>query len=519
MASVAARGLASPLRRRSARLPPGRSARIKRSTTMKRVKGLPCGDSVLVLLLGACSLAPPLKTPVVPTADAYKEIGQWTQAQPADRLPRDSWWTLYGTEELDHLQQRLITGNPTLAAALADYAQARALSDQARAGLFPTLGVSVGAERDRESINAPLRGPTTPTYYNANTLGGSVSYELDLWGQIRNEVAAGEANAAASAADLENARLSLIAQLVDDYIQLRSLDRDSAILDQTVDAYSRALSLTEQRHDAGIAPGLDVSQAQTQLDAARSQAAQTLAQRALMEHAIAALLGVSASTFSIKPQIVAISLPQIPTGVPTTLLERRPDIAGAQRRMIAANANIGVARAAYFPSLTLGGQGGFQSTGISNWLSAPSSFWAIGPNALLSVFDGGLRRAQVAQARAEFDASAANYRGIVVTAFQQVEDSLSTLNYYHDAAVEEKAAVDAAQRTLDLSMALYKQGATDYLTVVTSQTALLQTQLESQNLDTLQLSASVNLILALGGGWVDTASTASVTATKVKQGG
>ncbi len=255
--------------------------------------------------------------------------------------------------------------------------------------------------------------------------GGSVSYEFDLWGQIRNEVAAGEANAAASAADLENARLSLIAQLVDDYIQLRSLDRDSAILEETVTAYTRALGLTQQRHDAGITPGLDVSQAQTQLNTARSQAAQTLAQRALMEHAIAALLGVSASTFSIKSEIVAVTLPQIPSGVPATLLERRPDIAAAQRRMIAANANIGVARAAYFPSLTLGAQGGFQSNAVSNWLSAPSSFWAIGPNALLSVFDGGLRRAQVAQARAEFDSSAANYRSTVVSAFQQVEDSLA----------------------------------------------------------------------------------------------
>jgi NodT family efflux transporter outer membrane factor (OMF) lipoprotein len=459
------------------------------------------------LALSACSLAPPLKTPVVPTADAYKELGPWTQAQPADRLPRDSWWALYDSAELDDLEQRLITGNPTLAAALASYEQARALSDQARAGLFPTLGVGAGVSRNRESTNAPLRGPTTPTYYNANSLSGSVSYELDLWGQIRNEVAAGEANAAASAADLENARLSLIGQLVTDYMQLRSLDRDSAILDDTVKAYARALSLTQQRHGAGIAPGLDVSQAQTQLDAAQSQASQTFASRALMEHAIAALLGVSASTFSIDPKIVPLTLPQVPSGVPTTLLQRRPDIAAAQRRMIAANANIGVARAAYFPSITLGAQGGFQSTGFSNWLSAPSSFWAIGPNALLSVFDGGLRRAQVAQARAEFDASAANYRGTVVTAFQQVEDSLSTLNYYHDAAVEEKAAVDAAQRTLDLSMALYKQGATDYLTVVTSQTALLQTQLESQNLDTVQLSASVNLILALGGGWEDPAST------------
>jgi NodT family efflux transporter outer membrane factor (OMF) lipoprotein len=471
---------------------------------MTRVRGIRGSVGALTLLLGACSLAPPLKTPDIPTAQAFKEMGPWTQAQPADRLPRDSWWTLYDSTELNELEQQLIAGNPTLAAALANYAQARALADQARAGLFPTLGLNASTERDRESVHTPLRGPTTPTYYNTNTLGGSVSYELDLWGQIRNEVAAGEANAAASAADLENARLSLIAQLVDDYVQLRSLDRNSVILDETVKAYARALKLTEQRHDSGIAPGLDVSQAETQLNAARSQAAQTLAQRALMEHAIAALLGVSASTFSIKPALVDIKLPRIPSGVPATLLERRPDIAGAQRRMMAANANIGVARAAYFPTLTLAGQGGFQSTSVSNWLSAPSSFWAIGPNALLSVFDGGLRRAQVAQARAEFDASAAYYRSTVVSAFQQVEDSLAALNHYHDAAVEEKAAVDAAQRTLDFSLALYKQGATDYLTVVTSQTALLQTQLEALTLDTLQLTASVDLIRALGGGWTST---------------
>jgi NodT family efflux transporter outer membrane factor (OMF) lipoprotein len=486
---------------------------------MKRVNRIIWYGVALTLLLGGCSLTPQLKTPVIPTAVAYKEIGPWTQAQPGDRLPRDSWWTLYDSVELDDLQKRLIAGNPTLAAALANYAQARALSDQARAGLFPTLGAEAGAQRARESINDPLRGPTTPTYYNTNTIGGSVSYELDLWGQIRNEVAAGKANAAAAAADLENARLSLIAQLVDDYVQLRSLDRDSAILDQTVKAYTRALSLTKQRHDAGITPGLDVSQAQTQLNTARSQAAQTLAQRALMEHAIAALLGVSASTFSVKPEIVDITLPQIPTGVPSTLLERRPDIAAAQRRMIAANANIGVARAAYFPTLTLGAQGGFESGGFANLLSAPSSFWAIGTNALLSVFDGGLRRAQVAQARAEFDASAANYRGTVVNAFEQVEDSLATLNHYHDAAVEEKAAVDAAQHTLDLSMTLYLKGATDYLTVVTSQTAVLQTQLEALNLDTLQLRASVDLIRALGGGWEDSMTAQSSEAMDPQQPG
>jgi NodT family efflux transporter outer membrane factor (OMF) lipoprotein len=466
-------------------------------------KAAPTCGAILTLLLGACSLAPPLKTPEVPTAQAYKEYGPWTDAQPADGLPRDSWWTLYDSPELDQLEKQLIAGNPTLAAALASYAAAKALSDQARAGLFPTLTANASVSRARESENAPLIGPTTPRYYNDDILGGSVSYELDLWGRIRNEVVAGSANAAASAADLENARLSLIAQLVDDYVQLRSLDRESAILDDTVKAYARARTITDQRHGAGISPGLDVAQAETQLDAARSQAAHLLSQRALIEHAIAALIGVSASTFSINPAIVDVKLPQVPSALPATLLQRRPDIAAAQRRMIAANANIGVARAAYFPSLTLGAQAGFESNSFSNWLSAPSSYWAIGPNVLFSVFDAGLRRAQVAQARAEFDASADNYRGTVIAAFQQVEDSLAALNHDGDAAREEKAAVEAAQHALDLSMALYVQGAADYLTVVTSQTALLTAQLQALNLDTLQLQSSVALIRALGGGWED----------------
>jgi NodT family efflux transporter outer membrane factor (OMF) lipoprotein len=472
----------------------------------RRARAASCAASAaLAALLGGCSLAPRLQTPNIPSAGTYKETGSWTQAQPADRLPRTSWWTLYGSAELDELQRRLIAGNPTLAAAAADYARAVALSNQAHSGLFPTLGLGASVARARGSLNAPLRGPTTPTYYDTNTLGGSVSYELDLWGQIRNEVAAGKANAAAAAADLENARLSLSAQLVDDYIQLRSLDRERALLDDTVSAYTRALNLTQMRHNDGIAPGIDVSQAQTQLDAARSQEQQILVQRALLEHAIAALLGVSASNFSISPGIVDLKLPHIPTGIPATLLQRRPDIAAAQRRMIAANAGIGVARAAFYPTLTLGAQGGVESTSFSNWLSAPSSFWAIGPNALLTAFDAGRRRAEVAQARAEFDASAANYRGTVVSAFQQVEDSLASLNHYYDAATQEKAAVDAAQHTVNLAMALYVQGVTDYLTVITAQTALLQAQLQALGLDTLQLHASVDLIRALGGGWRDSA--------------
>lgn len=472
---------------------------------MARAKHL-CGS--LALLLSACSLSPPLQLPMVPTAVVYKELGPWTPALPADRLPRNNWWTLYDNAELDQLVKRLIDGNPNIALALANYDQAKALSDEARAGLFLTLGLGGGAQRAHNSANSPVLAPTAPRYYDDIGVGGSLGYELDLWGRIRNTVLAGKATAAAAADDLENARLALVAQLVQNYVQLRAIDRQSAILDDTVQVYSRALSLTRERHAAGIAPGLDVAQAETQLSSTRSQAAQTLVARALLEHAIAALLGVSASTFSVKPAIIVMNQPAIPTGVPTTLLERRPDVSAAERRMIAANAGIGVARAAFFPSLTLDALGGFQSSSMSNLMSAPSSYWALGPNALLPLFDGGLRRAQLAQARAAFAASAANYRETVVGAFQQVEDSLASLNHYSDAAVEEKAAVDAAQRTLKLSMALYLQGAADYLTVVNSQTALLQAQLQQLNLDTLRLTASVDLVRALGGGWQEPATAA-----------
>jgi NodT family efflux transporter outer membrane factor (OMF) lipoprotein len=349
----------------------------------------------------------------------------------------------------------------------------------------------------------PLRGSTSiyPPYYDSNTVSGTVSYELDLWGSIRNQVASSKALAAASAADLESARLSLSAQLVDDYVVLRGFDRDSAILDDTVKAYRRALDLTVERHNGGIAPGLDVARAQTQLEMARSQAAQTLAQRALMEHAIAALVGESASRFSIAPQIVDIGLPQVPIGLPSTLLQRRPDVAAAQRRMEAANTDIGVARAAYFPSIALNGTGGFQSTQTAGWLAAPNSFWAVGPSMLLNVFDGGKRKAQVAQAHAAFDAASARYRGVALTAFQEVEDNLALLDHYHDASQAEVAAVDAAKRSLAFSMDRYREGAVNYLDVVTSQTAALQTQRDALGLETLQLRASVALIRALGGGW------------------
>ena len=476
---------------------------------MEKAKKLLFAAAVAPIWLAGCSFAPELKTPEVPTAATYKEIAPWTLAQPADRLPRDSWWTLYGDTQLDELQKKLIANNPDLAAALASYEQARAFSDQVRSGLFPTITGNANVERDRQSDSKPLRGPilTSPSNYNSNTVSATASYELDLWGSIRNQVASGNAQAAASAADLENARLSLIAQLVDAYVQLRSFDRDGAILDDTVKAYRRALDLTQQRHDGGIAPGLDVARAQTQLDVARAQVAQTLAQRALTEHAIAALVGESASQFSLAPNVGEIRLPQVPTGIPSTLLQRRPDVAAAQRRMQAANADIGVARAAFFPSITLNATGGYQSGQFPNWLQAPNSFWAIGPSALLSIFDAGKRKAQVAQAHAVLDEASAKYRSVALGAFQQVEDNLALLDHYHDASEAEKSAVAAAQRSLDFSMERYRQGAVNYLDVVASQTQALQTQRDALDLDTRQLRASVQLIRALGGGWENSDAT------------
>jgi NodT family efflux transporter outer membrane factor (OMF) lipoprotein len=452
-------------------------------------------------MLSGCALAPPLKIPAVPTASAYKEAGPWIPAQPADGLSRGDWWKLYGDPDLNALQMRLIEHSPDLAAALARYDQAKAFSDQMRSGLFPSLALGADTERDGLSNMRPLRPANSGNNYNSFTVGVQANYELDLWGRIRNEVTAARAEAQAYQADLESARLSLQAQLADDYIVLRGLDQQIALLTETVSAYEKALALTEARHAGGIAAGLDVARAQTQLDASRSLAEQTLALRAVSEHAIAALIGASASEFSIAPRVTPLTLPQVPVGVPSTLVQRRPDIAAAQRRIAASNANVGVARAAFFPSVTLSAALGYQSTQAGNWITAPNMLWSIGPSLLFSLFDAGKRKAQVAQAQAALDESGSLYRGVVLTAFQQVEDSLALTHHYRIAATEEHAAVTAAQRSLDLSLTQYREGATSYLDVVTSQTVTLQTELTALDLDTRELRASVQLIRALGGGW------------------
>ena len=451
--------------------------------------------------LAGCSLAPAYKVPAVPVAATYQDNGPWQQAQPSDQLPRDHWWQLYHDQQLDQLQQRLLANNADLAAALAHYRQAQAFNLQTRSALFPQVSATGNGQRDRQSDTAPLRGATAPANYDSYTVGGEVDYELDLWGRVRNTVEAGKDDTLAAAADLASAQLSLQAQLADSYIQLRGLDQQIALLQQSIDAYQKALQLTQTLHVGGIVSGLDVASAQAQLSSARSLWSQALAQRALVKDAIAVLVGDSADQFSMAAQTAAIDLPQVPASVPSTLLQRRPDIAAAERRVAAANARIGVARAAYFPSLALSAQGGFQSAAYAGLLTMPNRFWAIGPSLFETIFDGGRRKAGVAAAKAATDEAGARYRGVVLNAFAQVEDNLAQLDHVGTAMTDQKDAADAAQHAMDLATDRYKQGAVSYLNVVQAQTVALEAKRNLLELDTQQLRASVQLIRALGGGW------------------
>ena len=469
---------------------------------MRNTKSAAGAAFALALLLGGCSLAPPLETPEIPVAANYKEGGPWIEAQPADHLPRGAWWRLYAEPELDALQDQLIANSPNLAAAVARYNQAEAYTAQLRSGLFPVVDAVGSIERNRQSDRRPLRNANTgQSEYSDYSVGVQAAYEIDLWGRVRNSVAAGTAAAEAERADLESTRLSLQAQLAEHYILLRGLDQQIALLLDMVEAFGKTLELTQVRHEGGIAPSLDVARARTQYESARSRVEQTLAQRAVAEHAIAALVGAPVSAFSIAPRTEEIAVPAIPVGIPSTLLQRRPDIAAAQRRMAAANASIGVARAAYFPNLTLGAVFGFQSGTAGSLISAPARFWAIGPTAVLNLFDYGRRRANEAQAQALLDETSAQYRAVAINAFQQVEDNLALINHYGNAATSQQAAADAALASLDFSTTRYREGASSYLDVTVSQTAALEAQQDLVELNTRKLQASVQLIRALGGGW------------------
>ena len=452
------------------------------------------------LALAGCNLAPPYTPPTVTIPDSYKEAGPWQPAEPADAEPRGSWWQEYGDPELDRLEGQIDAGNQTLAASVAVYDQARAFAGEAEAGLYPQIGLGGTLSSNRQSAHRPLRSSNQPTYYGANTIDAQADFEVDLWGKVRDAVAAGKAEAQASAADLESVRQSLHAELANDYVTLRGLDEEIILLNDTVDAYGKALTLVQNRFKGDVASGVDVAQAETQLASAKAQISEVTARRALLEHAIASLIGQPAPAFSLPQSAAPIAQPAVPAGIPSTLLQRRPDIAAAERDVAAANQQIGIAKAAFYPSLSLSLLGGFQNTGL-NLLSLPESFWSIGPAAALPLFEGGLRHAELAGAEAAFVAAGARYRTTVLNAFQDVEDNLALLHWLGQSAEDEDAATTAAKRSVSLALTLYRDGAENYLQVVTAQTAALDAERAALDLRTRRLQASVELIRALGGGW------------------
>jgi NodT family efflux transporter outer membrane factor (OMF) lipoprotein len=462
-----------------------------------------CG--LALAALAACSFAPPYTAPPTTASppSSYREAGDWKVAEPMDSQPRGEWWTAYRDAQLDQLESRLGAANQNIQAAVARLSQARAETRIQRAGLFPSLTMGASASRNRASPNAPgfTRG-AEPTYGNFE-LQADLSYEFDLWGRVRNSVRSAKASQQASAADLATLALSIQAELANDYFGLRGQDALQLLLDQTVADYTKSLQLTQNLYQGGGAAIADVEQARAQLATARTQAADVRLQRAQLEHAIAVLSGENPSSFRLSSMPLAQdAAPPLPgVGLPSALLERRPDVAAAERRVAAANFSIGVARAAYFPQFTLGSSFGYDSVHASNWLTAPSRLWSAGPSGVLTVFDAGRHRAQSAQARAVFDEQVADYRNVVLTAYQEVEDNLAALRQLEQESASQSAAVTATAKALQQSEYRYQAGLVTFLEVATNETAHLQAQVSSVSIQVRRLSASVLLVKALGGGW------------------
>lgn len=457
-----------------------------------------------MLALGGCSLSPRYQRPSVPSPPpSYKELGEWKVAAPSDGSPRGPWWTMFHDGELDQLESQVTGANQSLRAALARLDQARASARIARAAWLPTFTAEASATRSQISLNGPTYAPGRPTIGNVYTLEGDLSYELDLFGRIRSTVAGARASEQASAGDAAALDVSVHAELAMDYFTLRSLDLQQRLLDHTVADYARALKLTENLYHGGAAALADVQQAQAQLETARTQAEDTRLRRAQTEHAIAVLIGREASDFTLaaRPDDAELPVPAVAPGLPSQLLERRPDVAAAERRVAAANAAIGVARAAYFPVFTLNGTAGYLSTATANWLRAPSEVWSIGPQGLLTLFDAGARVARSAAAHAAYDEQVADYRNAVLVAFRDVEDNLAALRQLQLESVSQAAAVSATQGALDQANLRYKGGIVSYLEVVSTENAVLAARLAAVDIGLRRTLATVLLVKALGGDW------------------
>ena len=453
--------------------------------------------------LGGCTVGPNYVRPSTEVPLAYKESASpgFTTAQPTDALSKGKWWEIYADPELNSLEDQATAANQSLKAAEAQFAEARAAVQVARAAYYPTVSGAGTATRTRQSQNKALFSATSSLNYNDFQLPIDASWEPDVWGRVRRTVEAARSEAQASAADLAGVDLSLHAELALDYFELRGLDTQKQLLDSTVVAYQKALDLTESRYKGGIASAVDVAQAETQLETTRAQEEDTDVERTAFEHAIAVLIGKPPAEFSQLPTPLTAPPPPVPRNVPSELLERRPDIAAAERRVEEANANIGVARSAYYPQFLLTGEGGYESSRLGTLLQGPAGFWALAGQAAELIFDGGQRHAVTAEARAAYDQSVDNYRQTTLSAFEDVEDNLSALRVLQNEAKTQDGAVAASQHSLDLSISRYRGGVTSYLEVTTAQSVALSDEVTAVSILTRRMAASVLLIKALGGGW------------------
>ncbi|KVP29705.1 efflux transporter outer membrane subunit [Burkholderia ubonensis] len=461
------------------------------------------------VLLAGCAVGPDYHRPDTPMPAAFKEApAGWKVAQPADGADRGAWWRVYGDPQLDALIDKLNASNQTIAQSAAAYRQARALVAEARAAYFPTVGLTASGSRSRtpraslsSGSSSSFGGGSSGSIGNSYSVGLDASWEPDLWGKVSRTVGAQRAGEAAAAADVANARLSQQATLAQTYFQLRTADTLQMLLDDTVASYARSLQLTQNRYAQGVAARADVIQAQTQLQSAQAAAIDNGVARAQYEHAIATLIGEPASTFSLPPLPLAAEPPVTPVGVPSALLERRPDIAAAERRAAAANEQIGVAISAFFPTLTLSAQGGVQSSVWSNLFTLPARFWTVGPQLAATLFDAGLRAAQTEAARATYDQDVAAYRLSVLTAFQDVEDNLASQRILAREIDVQRQAVDSAEHALAIVTNQYKAGTVDYLNVLTAQTTAFSAHQKLATIAGQRMVSSVGLVKALGGGW------------------